>query len=110
MNTEYIINYRHVISEVDVASCNEAEEDGLSCTAFHTGIQFIDDYAQGSFVILDIFFLPFFQDLGIDSAMASQSNETEERIMSSWGVFFPVVRDEHLGLLSCFALEIQLEE
>ena len=55
IHTKYTINYRHVITEVDLASCTQADEDGLSWTAFHTGMQFIDEYAQGSFVILDKF-------------------------------------------------------
>ena len=45
MHTEYTINYRHAITEVDVASCTQADGDGLSWTVFHTGMQFIDDYA-----------------------------------------------------------------
>ena len=102
LHTEYTINYRRVITEVDVASCTQADEDGLSWQAFHTGMQFIDDCAQGSFVILDIFFLSFFHDHGIDFAMTTLSNETEERIMSSRGVIFPVFRNEHFGLIVLF--------
>ena len=45
MNTEYTINYRLLITEVDVASCTQADEDVIPCTVFHTGMQFIADYA-----------------------------------------------------------------
>ena len=110
MHTAYTINYRHKITEADVASCTQADEDGLSYTMFCTGMQFIDDYAQGSSVILDIFFLSFFHDLGIDIAMATQSNETEERIMSSRGVFFLSFEMSISGLLTYFTREIKLEE
>ena len=41
---------------MDAASCTQADKDGLSWTAFHTGMQIVDDYAQGSFLILDMFF------------------------------------------------------
>ena len=77
------MNNRYVRTEVGVASCSQTEEDGLSCTAFHTAMQLIDVHAQESFMILVIFFLSFFQDLKIDSAMDTLSNEIEKRIMSS---------------------------
>ena len=66
-----------MIAEVDVARCTQADEDVLLWTAFHTGMQFNYDYAPGSFVILNVFFLLFFHDLFIDSATATLSNETE---------------------------------
>ena len=100
MYIEYIINYRHVITEVDVASCTQAYKYGLPRIAFHTGMQLIDDYAQGSFVIRDIFFLPFFHDLSIDCAIATLRNEIEERIMSSRGVIFLSFEMSISGVLS----------
>ena len=64
----------------------------------------------GSFVILNIIFLEFFHDPGIDCAMAILSNEIEGRIMSSRGVIFLLFEMSISGLLSCFAREFQPEQ
>ena len=80
-----------MISVVDFASRIQADKYDLSCTAFHTGMQSNDDYAQGSFVILNVFFSSFFQDLVKDCAIASLSNNIGERNMSSLDVIAPFV-------------------
>ena len=46
MHTEYTINYRLERTEVEVANFTQPDEDGLSWTAFHTGMQLIDCYTQ----------------------------------------------------------------
>ena len=56
-------------------------------------MQLIDDYAQWLFLVLDMFFLPYFHDLGIDYSMDTLRNETEERMMTFWGVIVPVIRN-----------------
>ena len=61
-------------------------------------------------MILDIFIVSFFHNLGVDSAMDIINNETEDRIMSSRSVILPSLGMSSFGLLSCFAREIQLED
>ena len=56
MHTEHTINYLHVTSDVDIANCTQADVDGISWIAFHTGLKFIADYALRSFAILEMFF------------------------------------------------------
>ena len=102
MHTEYTINYQLVITEPDVASCTQADEDVLSCKAFYIGMKLNDEFAQVSLVIIQILFLSLFHDLGIDNYMVTLENETEERIMSSLGVISPVVQDDLFWLIFLF--------
>ena len=101
-STPHAIMYRTLIEERDNRSCDLDDDRGLTSEAFTTGLQFVDDWICGKFVILDIHFLMYFAQSNVNDAMRTVDNETEERMMKSDGIIIPVHAHEHYGIVVLF--------